>query len=144
MTVTLDLMRARILYGTSPRTTGYNGRVTPDRPDYKSHPLWTQAMALARAAYAVAEEIAERDPEEARLLRKAAVSIPAKVAAALAADEALARESDALLARAALDEVATRAERLPTRHGSSRQLVRQARELERSVKRVLGSEGFVS
>ena len=115
-----------------------------DRPDYKQHPLWNEAMALARAAYAVAEEVAERDPEEARLLRKAAVSVPARVAGALAADEALARETDASHARAALDEVAVRAGRLPTRRGSSRRLMRQARELERSVRRVLGgSEGFV-
>ncbi len=116
----------------------------PERPDYKNHPLWTQAMELAKAAYAVADEIAERDPEEARLLRKAAVSIPARLAQALVADEALAREVDASHARAALDEVAERAERLPTREGSSRELVRQARELERSMRRVLGvSEGFV-
>jgi len=118
--------------------------VTPARPDYKSHPLWTEAMALAKAAYAVAEEVADREPEEARLLRKAAVTVPARLAEALSADEATTRGSDASEVRAALDEVATRAGRLPTRQGSSRDLARRARALERSVVRVLGvSEGYV-
>lgn len=116
----------------------------PARPDYKSHPLWTEAMALAKAAYAVAEEVADRDPEEARLLRKAAVTVPARLAEALSSEEAVARGSDVSDVRAALDEVATRAGRLPTREGSSRELARRARALERSVVRVLGeSEGFV-
>jgi hypothetical protein len=119
----------------------YNPPVTSERPDYKNNPLWTEAMALTRAAYAVAEELAGRDPEEARLLRKAAVSVPARLAGALSADEVFARESDASEARAALEEVAARAERLPTRGGTSRELVRQARELERSVRLVLGSTG---
>jgi hypothetical protein len=118
--------------------------VPPERPDYKSHPLWNEAMALAKAAYAVAEELAAREPEEARLLRKAAVTVPARVASALSADENVTRGTDASEARAALDEVATRAGRLPTREGSSRELARRARVLERSVARVLGaSRGFV-
>jgi hypothetical protein len=118
--------------------------MTPARPDYKSHPLWTEAMALAKAAYAVAEEVAARDPEEARLLRRAAVTVPARLAEALSTDEDLARESDASDVRAALDEVAARAVRLPTRQGSSRELALRARALERSVVRVLGgSEGPV-
>ena len=115
------------------------------RPDYKSHPLWTEAMALAKAAYAVAEEVADREPEEARLLRKAAVAVPARLAEALSADEPISRASDTSEARAALDEVATRAGRLPTREGSSRELARKARALERSVVLVLGTtEGLVS
>ena len=114
------------------------------RPDYKSHPLWTEAMDLAKAAYAVAQEVADRDPEEARLLRKAAVTVPARLAEALSADEAIARGSDATEVRAALDEVATRAGRLPTREGSSRELARKARALERSVVLVLGaSDGWI-
>src|SRR4249920_3841171 len=40
--------------------------MTPERPDYKQHPLWTAAMALAHEAYAVAEELRERDPGGAR------------------------------------------------------------------------------
>ncbi|HEY1435814.1 MAG TPA: hypothetical protein VGG65_10580 [Thermoanaerobaculia bacterium] len=113
----------------------------PGRPDYKSNPLWTEAMALTRAAYAVAEELAERDPEEARLLRKAAVAIPARLAGALSADEVFARSTDASEARVALAEVAARAERLPTRGGTSRELVKQARDLERSVRLALGDTG---
>ncbi len=125
----------------SHRSPGYNAGVPADRPDYKLHPLWTEAIALAHAAYAVADELAERDPEEARLLRKAAVSVPARLAGALSGEEAFARESDASEARAALEEVAARAEKLPTRGGTSRELVGRARELERSVRRLLGHSG---
>jgi hypothetical protein len=110
----------------------------PERPDYKQHPLWTEAMALAHEAYAVAEQLRGRDPEAARLLRKAAVSVPAHLAGALSAEEAFARETDASEARAALAEVAARAEGLPTRGGLSRALLRHARDLERSVRRTLG------
>ena len=119
----------------------YNLPVTSERPDYKSNPLWTEAMELTRAAYAVAEELAGRDPEEARLLRKAAVSVPARLAGALSTEEVFARDSDVSEARAALEEVAERAERLPTRGGTSRELVRKARELERSVRLALGQTG---
>ncbi len=126
------------------RSWGYNAAVPEERPDYKLHPLWTEAMALAHEAYAVAEQVRERDPEAARQLRKAAVSVPARLAGALSADEAFARETDASEARAALAEVATRAEGLPTRGGLSRALVRHARDLERSVRRTLGdSQRFV-
>lgn len=118
--------------------------MVPARPDYKNHPLWTEAMALAKAAYAVAEEVADREPEEARLLRKAAVSVPARLAEALSSDEDIARGPDPAEVRAALDEVATLAGRLPTRQGSSRELARRARALERSVVLVLGtSDGLV-
>lgn len=128
----------------SSRGPVYNVGVSAQRPDYKLHPLWTEAMALAHEAYAVAEELAERDPEAARLLRKAAVSVPAHVAGALSALEAFARESDASQARAALAEVSARAEVLPTRGGRSSALLRRARELERSVRRTLGdSQSFV-
>jgi hypothetical protein len=118
--------------------------MTPERPDYKQHPLWTAAMALAHEAYAVADELRERDPEAARLLRKAAVSVPARLAGALSADASFARETDASEARAALAEVAARAEVLPTRGGLSRTLLQHARDLERSVRLTLGEpQGFV-
>ena len=113
--------------------------MTPERPDYKQHPLWTAAMALAHEAYAVAEELRERDPEGARLLRKAAVSVPAHLAGALSADASFARETDASEARAALAEVAARAEVLPTRGGLSRALLQHTRDLERSVRQTLGN-----
>jgi hypothetical protein len=115
--------------------------VPVERPDYKSNPLWTEAMALAHAAYAVAGELAEREPEEARQLRKAAVAVPARLAGALSAEDAFSRASDASEARAALGEVAERAERLATRGGTSRELVRKARALERSVRFALGQTG---
>jgi four helix bundle protein len=118
--------------------------VSTERPDYKLHPLWNEAMELAHEAYAVAEELRGRDPEAARLLRRAAVSVPAHLAGALSAAVSFARAADASDARAALAEVAARAEGLPTRGGRSRALLQRARELERSVERTLGvSGGFV-
>lgn len=94
-------------------------------------------MALTREAYAVAEQLRERDPEGARRLRRAAVAVPAHLAGALSADEATAREADAAQARGALAELASQAGRLPTRSGSSRELLRHAQALERSVARAL-------
>jgi len=85
----------------------------PERPDYKSHPLWAEAMALAHEAYGVAERIKPRDPESARLLRKAAVAVPARVAGALSADDGRERATETLGARAALSEVAERAASAP-------------------------------
>lgn len=112
-----------------------------ERPGYKNHPLWNEAMALTRAAYAVAEEVSGREPEEARRLRKAAVAVPARLAGALTAADTLARESDAAEARAALEEIAARAGNLPTRGGTSRELSRRALELERSVRATLHLTG---
>ena len=119
-------------------SSGYNAAVPEERPDYKQHPLWTEAMALAHEAYAVAEQLRERDPEAARLLRKAAVSVPAHLAGARSAEVGFARETDASEARAALAEVAVRAAGLQTRGGLSRALLQHARDLERSVRRTLG------
>jgi hypothetical protein len=48
-----------------------------------------------------------------------------------------ARDTDASQARAALAEVAARAEDLPTRGGRSRSLIQRVRELEDSVRRTL-------
>jgi hypothetical protein len=85
----------------------------PERPDYKSHPLWAEAMALAHEAYGVAERIKLQNPEGARLLRRAAVAVPARVAGALSADGGLERAAEASEARAALTEVAERASSAP-------------------------------
>ncbi|HTR04775.1 MAG TPA: hypothetical protein VMN82_16425 [Thermoanaerobaculia bacterium] len=112
-----------------------------DRPDYKHDPLWTEAMALTRAAYDVASEVAEREPDEALRLRKVAVTVPARVAGALVADEPSSRASEAEEARLAIEEVAARAEKLPTRGGTARELARRARRLEESVVRTLGRRG---
>ena len=85
----------------------------PERPDYKSHPLWAEAMALAHEAYDVAETLRPRDPEGARLLRRAAVAVPARVAGALSADEDTERAMETSGARVALSEVAERASGAP-------------------------------
>ena len=98
------------------RPPSYNGRMTSDRPDYKDHPLWTEAIALAHEAYAVADALRASDPEEARLLRKAA---------------------DVSGARAALTELAVRAGQISTRPGSG-DLRRRAEALQRSVILELG------
>jgi hypothetical protein len=104
--------------------------VSSDRPDYKDHPLWTEAIALAHEAYAVADGLRASDPEEARLLRKAAVSVPAHVAGALVAEQEEQRAADVSGARAALTEIAARP--------GSRDLLRRAEALERSVILELG------
>ena len=102
------------------------------RPDYKSHPLWAEAMALAHEAYDVAETLRPRDPEAARLLRKAAVAVPARVAGALTADEDVERATETVGARAALSEVAVRASGAPA-SGKADALVRHADSLSISV-----------
>jgi len=111
------------------------------RPPYKSHPLWNEAIALARDAYAIAGEVAAREPDEARLLRRVAVAVPARLAGALEADRLEARAVETFEARAALEEVAAVAERVPTRGGSGRALARRARALEGSVRRSFGLSG---
>jgi len=85
----------------------------PERPYYKSHPLWAEAMSLAHEAYDVAETLRPRDPEGARLLRRAAVAVPARVAGALSADEDTERAMETSGARVALSEVAERASGAP-------------------------------
>ena len=101
-------------------------------------------MALTRAAYAVADALASQDPEAARRLRKAAVSVPARLAGALSAEDASAREFEVAEARAALAEVVERA-RTPADDGggggagdAADALVRRARTLELSVADGLG------
>jgi hypothetical protein len=81
--------------------------MTP-RPDYKSHPLWNEAMALAREAYLLADRIAASDPEGARALRRSAVSVPARLAGALSSEEAESRE-ELFAALGSLAQVARRA-----------------------------------
>jgi hypothetical protein len=121
--------------------------VIPERPDYKHHHLWTEAIALAHEAYALADQLRDRDPDAARRLRKVAVSVPARVAGALSAEEAPQREADVVGARAALAELVQRAAR-PGAAGIeplSRDLLRRARALEQSVRLELESQanGFV-
>jgi hypothetical protein len=101
-----------------------------ERPAYKSHPLWETAMALVRDAYAVADGVRGLSPETARGLRKAAVAVPAHIAAAVS-DSGEERRQHALAARGALAAVAAYAGKLPGE--ASRQLARRAQTLELSV-----------
>ncbi|HLN56997.1 MAG TPA: hypothetical protein VK416_00455 [Thermoanaerobaculia bacterium] len=102
----------------------------PDRPAYKSHPLWESAMALTRDAYALAECVRGASPDVASRLRKAAVAVPAHVAGALSDDPDKRREH-VLAARGAIAEVARQA--AASRGESSRELARQAETLDLSV-----------
>ena len=94
-------------------------------------------MRLVHEAYGLADELRGRDPEAALGLRKAAVSVPARVAGALTARETAERDAEASGARAALAEVASRAERASG--GTPSGLSQNARKLERSVALELAS-----
>lgn len=108
------------------------------RPEYKSHPLWIEAMAITQAAYALAEEVRASDPTTARQLRKAAVAIPAHVAGALTSDGE-ARRDHVLTARGALSEVARQAIRgRGPGDNDAAALARRAAELDRAVHFQLG------
>jgi hypothetical protein len=108
-----------------------------ERPAYKSHPLWESAMALTREAYALAESVREGRPGTARRLRKAAVSVPAQIAAAVSGGDEK-RPEHVFAARAACAEVARQAGQVPG--DDSRELVRRAETLELSVLFELGGE----
>ena len=127
----------------SARRPVYNVPVTPERPDYKSHPLWEEAMRLVHEAYRLADELRGRDPAGALGMRKAAVSVPARVAGALTARETAERDAEAAGAQAALAEVAARAERASG--GTPSDLSQHARKLERSIALELASlqEGWI-
>jgi hypothetical protein len=101
-----------------------------DRPAYKSHPLWTGAMALARDAYALADRVKDASPETASRLRKAAVAVPAHVAGAIS-DGSEKRREHVLAARGALAEVVRQAGEAPDE--ASRELARLAETLDLSV-----------
>ena len=83
-------------------------------------------MALVRDAYAVAEGARGTSPETARGLRKAAVAVPAHIAAAVS-DPGEEKRQHALAARGALAAVAAYAERVPGE--ASRRLARRAEAL---------------
>jgi hypothetical protein len=112
----------------------------PERPDYKHHPLWAEAMALAHQAYGVAEALKPRDPDAARLLRKAAVAVPARVAGALSAGEGAERQTQASEARAALSEIAARASAAPASREAAA-LAQRAGNLSRSFDLALSAPG---
>ena len=117
-----------------------------ERPDYKSHPLWNEAISLTHAAYDLAEQVRPSDPLTARHLRKAAVAIPAHVAGAITSDEE-ARRDHVLTARGALAEVSRQAGRAEASgdRAAAAELVRRAGELERAVFFELGeAKGGIS
>jgi hypothetical protein len=118
----------------------------PRRPEYKSHPLWNEAMAVTQAAYALAERLRPTEPLVARHLRKAAVAIPAHVAGALTSDGE-ARRDHVLTARGALSEVSRQAGRAETARetDAAGSLARRASALDRAVDFELGeASGEVS
>ncbi len=111
------------------------------RPDYKSHPLWNDAMALTREAYALAERLAPGSPEASQRLRRSAVSVPARVAGALS--EGGERRAELVLAaRGALAEIASQARAADV--GGGEALARQAGSLERAILFELGAAEAVS
>jgi 23S rRNA-intervening sequence protein len=114
-------------------------RVVAERPDYKNHPLWNEAISLTHAAYDLAERVRPSDPTTARHLRRAAVAIPAHVAGALTADDT-ARRDHVLTARGALAEISRQAGRAEASAdpAAAAELARRAGELDRAVSFELG------
>jgi hypothetical protein len=108
------------------------------RPQYKSHPLWEAAIRLAHDAYGLADAIRDADPDTAGEIRRAAVSVPARIAGALSAETPVEKESEAAGASAALVWLAARAESANAPRYES--LADRARELSRGVGLELGGE----
>lgn len=123
----------------------YNRPAVAERPDYKSHPLWSEAISLTHAAYDLAERVRPSDPVTARHLRRAAVAIPAHVAGALNSEEETRREH-ILTARGALAEIARQAGRAEAsgETAAAAELARRAGELDRAVSFELGAQGAIS
>ena len=117
-----------------------------ERPEYKNHPLWAEAIAITQDAYALAAKVRPADPAVARLLRRAAVAIPAHVAGALTSDDD-ARRDHVVTARGALAEVSRQAERAEGagEREAAEALARRAGALDRAVSFELGdARGAVS
>lgn len=108
------------------------------RPHYKTHPLWEAAIRLAHDAYGLADAIRSNDPDAAGEIRRAAVTVPARIAGALSAETAVEKETEAAGASAALGWLAARAEiaNAPSYEG----LADRARALSRGVGLELGGE----
>jgi hypothetical protein len=105
--------------------------VADGRPTYKSHPLWEAAIRLAHDAYGLADAIRSADPDAAGEIRRAAVTVPARIAGALSAETSGEKESEAAGASAALGWLAARAESANTPAFVG--LAERARELSRGV-----------
>jgi hypothetical protein len=119
-------------------SVGYNDAVAEGRPEYKSHPLWEAAIRLAHDAYGLADAIRPADPDGAGEIRRAAVSVPARIAGALCAETSGEKESEAASASAALGWLAARAERANA--PQSEGLADRARQLSRGVGLALRGE----
>jgi len=112
-----------------------------DRPAYKHHPLWIEAISLTREAYAFTERLRRQDPEASLRLRRAAVAVPAHLASALSARPEQRGEA-MLAARLALAQVSHEAALI---HGSEgAELLRLAGDLDRRVFFELGASEVVS
>jgi four helix bundle protein len=111
-----------------------------DRPEYKNHPLWNDAMALTREAYRIADRVRSMSPEISRRLRKAAVSVPAHVASALCAPEK--RVEHMLAARGALAELSRQA--LGAGTDGSDAVAQRAEDLDRLILFEFGAAEVVS
>jgi len=102
-----------------------------ERPLYKDHPLWNEAIALTREAYAVASTLPPERGELSHALRRAAVAVPARVAEALSKRGEPRREST-LAARSSLAEM--------TRHlaaaggADAGGIAEKAQRLDRSIR----------
>lgn len=112
-----------------------------ERPGYKNHPLWIQAMSFTRDAYALAQRLRQSEPETGFRLRKAAVAVPAHVASALASGNGK-RLEHMLAARSALAEVSFQTRRI--RAPGSEELARAAESLDRAVLFEFGAAEAVS
>jgi 23S rRNA-intervening sequence protein len=112
-----------------------------ERPAYKSHPLWIEAMSLTREAYALSERLRDGDPEASQRLRRAAVAVPAHVASALSVGYRERREP-MQAARGALADVSQEALRASVA-GASR-LADQAALLDRRVLFEFGAPDLAS
>lgn len=112
-----------------------------DRPTYKLHPLWIEAISLTREAYAFSERLRPKDLEASLRLRRAAVSVPAHVASALSARPEQ-RSEPMLAARLALAQVSREAALLDGVDGDD--LRHHAGDLDRRVFFELGASDVVS
>jgi len=112
--------------------------VAEGRPRYKTHPLWEEAIRLAHDAYGLADAIRAANPDAAGEIRRAAVSVPARIAGALSAETSGEKETEAAGASAALGWLAARAE--TANAPASAGLADRARALSRGVGLALGGE----
>ena len=116
-------------------------RSMTDRPAYKLHPLWLEAMSLTREAYAFSERLRPQDPEASLRLRRAAVAVPAHLASALSARPEQ-RSEPMLAARLALAQVSREAALIRGTDGEG--LLHRAGDLDRRVFFELGASDVVS